>query len=373
MTELQTTPSDAPVGAQSRPWSDASLKVCDRCQARFLDMSASTQDVAPLQRCPQCFQSELITQTLSDETQPFVRPAELIIPFTLSTAEIDQAVQHFSDGIPYPPSDLTSERLRSRLNHIYLPMWLVDVQVNAEWQAEAGFNYLVVSRQERYSAQGWSSQPVEEQRVRWEPRLGRLQRTYHNISVPALEDFHRLQAVLGKFDHRKAQPFQMRLAQDVMLRMPDRLPQEAWSEAKPALQSVAADECRRAARADHLRRFVWRPEFSNLNWTLLLLPVYTTYYLDDEKRPQAVWINGQSSQISGERRASPSRARRAALIWLIMAVICFIFSLALAAASALVPPLLALAALTLTCALLACIGAITPLLQVWWFNRTVRI
>lgn len=372
MTDLQTTPSDAPAGAQSHPWGNFPLKICDHCQARFLHLNTSAHGAGSSQRCPQCFQSELVYQPFNSEIQSFDRPAELVIPFALSTAEIEQAVQRFSDGIPYPPEDLTGEQLRSRLNRIYLPMWLVDAQVNAKWQAEAGFNYFVVSHQERFSAQGWSSQPVEEQRVRWEPRLGRLQRTYQNIIVPALEDHRRMQDALGEFDHHKAQPFQTHLAQNITLRLPDRPPQEAWNEAKPTLQSLAADECRRAARADHLRRFVWRPEFSNPNWTLLLLPVYTTYYLDDEKRPQAVWINGQSGQISGQRRASSIRARRVALTWLIVAVICFLISLALAAASTFAPILLAFTALTFTCALLACIGVVVPLLRVWWFNRPVR-
>ncbi len=370
MSDFQPDPSDAPVGAQPDSWSNTSLMICEVCQARFLPLNGGAADAtAPLQRCPQCYQAELVSQALSDEIQPFIHPAELAIPFALSTADIDQAVQRFANGIPFPPSDLTGERLRSRLNRIYLPMWLVDAQVKAEWQAEAGFNYRVISRQERYSAQGWSSQPVEEQRIRWEPRLGRLQRAYQNIVVPALEDHRRLQAALGEFDLRQAQPYQIRLAQNVLLRLPDRPPQAAWSEAKPALQSAAAEECRRAARADHLRRFAWRPKFNSLNWTLLLLPVYTTYYLDDEGHPQAVWINGKSGQLSGRRRASPSRARRAALIWLIAAAICFLISLALAAASTFAPLLLALAVLALTFALLAGIGAATPLLRVWWFNR----
>ena len=48
-------------------------------------------------------------------------------------------------------------------------------------------------------------------------------------------------------------------------------------------------------------------------WTLLLLPLLSAYYLDDEGAPQAVYINGQNGTISGVRRSSMKRAQRASL------------------------------------------------------------
>ena len=99
-----------------------------------------------------------------------------------------------------------------------------------------------------------------------------------------------------------------------MARLPNRPPQDAWPDARPRFQDEATQECCQAAGGDHIREFRWSAEYDNLNWTQLLLPVYTTYYLDDEQKPQVVLIHGQSGRISGARRASLKRARRMALI-----------------------------------------------------------
>jgi hypothetical protein len=77
-------------------------------------------------------------------------------------------------------------------------------------------------------------------------------------------------------------------------------------------QSSAVKECQQACRADHLREFTWQPEFSEQNWTLLLAPVYATFYLDDENKPQPILVNGQSGKLSGSRRASLDEPKKPA-------------------------------------------------------------
>ena len=126
--------------------------------------------------------------------------------------------------------------------------------------------------------------------MRWEPRLGRLARRYQNVAAPALEEHQQLKEALGKFDLAAARPYQVNVISQAFLRLPDRPQQDAWNEAQLALQNTAAEERRQAAKADHLRQFAWQPEFENQNWTLLLMPLYTSFYLDDERQPQPVWI-----------------------------------------------------------------------------------
>jgi hypothetical protein len=338
--------------------------VCERCDWRFL----VPQSAEP-QRCPHCFQPALTPVEPHIGQIPFAQPPELALPHALSGAQLNQEVQRFATGIPYPPQDLSAENLQARLNRMYLPMWLVDCRVRANWKAEAGFDYQVVSHQERYSSNGWISQQVKEPRVRWEPRLGRLERSYANIAAPALEEHAALREALGDFDLTAARPYQPQDAQGVFIRLPDRPPQDAWSDAQLALQRAAAEECRKAARADHLRAFAWQAAFHEQHWTQLLLPVYTAYYLDDDQKPQALLIHGQSGKIHGARRASMRRATRAALAWLGVAGLIFILGLALTGGSLVAPPLLPLGILGLTLALLIALGAVIPLGQAWWFNR----
>ena len=302
-TEIQTAPAGASV---EQSWGASLVAVvCERCDWSFL-----VPEAVSLERCPNCYQPALerIDQDVSE--LPFVLPPEMTIPFALSETQLSQEILRFASGIPYPPHDLAAKNLQARLQRVFLPMWLVDASVRANWKAEAGFDYQVVSHQDRYSGSGWSSKQVKEGRVRWEPRLGRLERTYMNIPAPALEDFIALQAALGSYNLTAVRSYQPEDTRNTYVRLPNRPPQDAWSDAQMGLFNAAAEECRQAARADHLRQFSWQPEFKEQHWTQLLLPVYTAYYLDDNRQPQRLLIHGQTGKISGVRRASMQRATR---------------------------------------------------------------
>jgi hypothetical protein len=281
-------------------------------------------------------------------------------------------VRTFAQGIPFAPPDLNPQTLAARLKRVYLPQWLVDVGVRGSWQLEAGFDYQVVSHQERYSdtAGGWQTREVEETRVRWEPRQGSLERSFPNLTAPALETHARLRGQVGDFDLSAAQVYSTQSDSESFIRLPDRSQQDAWPDVVPVLQSTAASECQAACGADHYRDFRWAPEYHSQNWTLLLRPIFTTYYLDDQGHPQPVLINGQTGKISGVRKASMKRAQRTALIVLAAAVVVFIISALFTLVGLAVPILLPMGGLGILIALLTGVGAIIPILIAWQFNRS---
>ena len=339
---------------------------CERCQRIYLSRPRNTSI-----HCPYCLHPELEPQIDTGSDSALEYTPELVVPFSLSTSGMEIAIQSFARGIPFPPQDLNPPQLRSRLQPLYLPMWLVDADVKAAWQAEAGFNYEVVSHQDKFEENrgGWSTRQIKETKIRWEPRLGHLKRKYQNILAPALEEHAQMIARLDRFDMTQARAFQPQAIQDALIRQPDRSPQDAWSDARPAFQSAAASECQQASCADHLRLFKWQPEFLNENWTLMLLPIYSTFYYDDDQKPQSVLIHGQSGKISGVRRASWKRAQKTVVTLLVIAAVIFMLGLALAVASVAFPPILAFGVVGLVIAILIGIGALIPLIIVWGFNR----
>lgn len=339
--------------------------VCEKCDWQYLLPAGEA-----LPRCPHCFGAQLTPLSEHLEGLPYLRPPELIVPFALSAEMLAQRVAAFAEGIPFSPSDLNYQALRTRLHPLYLPVWLVDVEVTAAWQGEAGYDYEVVSHQDRYAdgSDGWVSQQVKERRVRWEPRMGRLQRLYPNIMSPAVEGEAVLKRHLGRYDMKAAQPYTPDLLKQEWVRLPDRSPEAAWADAEPAVRTAALEECRSAASADHFREFRWTPEYASRTWTLFLLPVYTTYYLDDAQQPQPVLIHGQTGVISGVRKASMQRARKAALIIGVVAVVLFLLSLVLLGVGVVVPPLVVLGGIGMTVAVFVGVGATIPILWAWYFN-----
>lgn len=357
----------------STPWGfTPTVYICEACDRAFILPST----VVP-GRCPQCYQNATGKTTLVPYTPPesegWLREntvPELALPNRLFQAEIDDAINHFAARIPYPPVDLAPATLYARQQVVFLPTWLVDSQVNANWKAEAGYNYQVVSHQERYDSGAWRSREVQEQRLRWEPRLGRLNRSYTNIFAPAIDEAPKIEEAIGRIDTAEAQPYHATMIENAVVRLPDRAPQDAWNDAQAALKSSAGEDCRLAANADHFRLFSWEPEFHDKNWTLLLTPLVTTYYLDDEKKVHPVWINAQTGQISGVRRASMARARRTAGWTLVVAAAVFLLGMLSMLAGAIAPPFAALGVFGLGIALALVISAMVPVIRVWNFNQS---
>jgi hypothetical protein len=294
------------------------------------------------------------------------------LSFTLSEAQLHQQLRAFADSVWFAPPDLTPQNLITRVQRLYLPMWLVDGEVEAIWQAEAGFDYQAVSHHDKYNDNqgGWSSQQVTETRIRWEPRLGRLKRTYQNRAAPSLEEEAQLRAQLGPYNREKAQPYQPQALAGTIVRLPNRSPDDAWPDVVPAFQAAAAEECRQAAQAAHIRQFRWTATYQNLNWTLLLLPAYITYYLNDEQVACPVLLHGQSGQLSGRRYGSMKRAKQTGLLIASGAVVLFGLSLLLALFSVLLPPLFLLAGIGLMAAFVIGALALLPILIVWQAKRT---
>lgn len=346
---------------------DLRAAICERCNWRYL-LPGKITDM-PL--CPHCLHARLALLDEGAEQFPYPYPPEMVAPFSVSESALEGAVRKFADGIPYPPQDLNYTAMRSRLVPVYLPMWLVDGQVCATWQADAGFDYQVVSHQEYFNENqhGWQTREVRENRVRWETRVGRLNRTYHNISAPALEDAPQVKQRLGDFRMDKLERYHPLHIENAFVRLPDRATDDAWSNAVAAFQSRAAEECREACEANHIRQYRWSAQFENLNWTLLLLPTYTTYYLDDENNYQPVLIHGQTGLISGNRRASMRRAQRTSFIFLGIALVVFLLGLILGALSVPMPPLAPLAGIAVLVGIVGALLAFIPIGVAWDFNR----
>ena len=265
----------------------------------------------------------------TDNRPVYTQPPEMMVPFRAQEEVLRRSVSQFAKSIWLAPADLQAGTLLSRLQPVYLPMWLVDAQVQGDWQAEMGFNYEIVSHREQFKNSDWQTERVKEKRVRWEPRLGRLNRTYDNQMAPALEQQAEIEGKIGRFQPKDHKPFQPEDITGTVVHLPNRPPEDAWNEAVLVLQTAVSQECRQASEADHTRNFKWSPSFANQNWTQLLLPLYTSYYLDDDNQAQMVLLHGQSGKLHGVKRASMQRARRMAGIILAVAAVFLLITLVL--------------------------------------------
>ena len=336
---------------------------CDRCDEAHLVPEGTVP-----QRCPACLRGEVAVQPayLRDE------PPELVVPYKVESGGLRRALERWSEGIWFRPADLQADVLARRARRTLVPLWLVDGRVEGAWRADVGFDYQVVSSQDRFrEGAGWRSQQVEETRVRWEPRVGRIERRYDNVAAPALDDHRQLMARLGDFEMDERRSYSPQAVDGATVRIPSLSPEAAWPQAEPAFVRTAEIDCRRAAGADHVRDFRLDAAYTDLNWTQLLLPAYVSWYEEGEE----IWpvlVNGQTGRVSGVRRASARKARTTALVLGGIGVLLFLVGGLLALLGGVFPPLIAVGLVILILGVVLGLAAPVPPIAVWRFNRGKR-
>lgn len=334
---------------------------CGHCGWTYLSTDSSTR------LCPHCSKGKLETFELDDEHMTRLAPPELVLQYRIGREQMKQIVNQFTEGIPFPPHDLNAKNLSERVKRVYLPMWLVDGAVSAQWQAQAGYDYQVESHKSSYSGGQWRTKKVYETRVEWEDRIGQLERSYDNISAPALDEHGKLMRQLGAYKVKNAEAYSAEPIRRAMVRLPNRSTEDAFREAQEGFRTRASEDVKQATEAENIRDFDWDANYSQLNWTQLLLPVYMSYYEDDDGSRRVVIINGDSGQPSGERRGSMRRAMRLMFIGLSITAIVAVVAVVIVLTDPLLDDFAATAAII---AGIIGIASLIPVAQVWRFNNS---
>jgi hypothetical protein len=296
-------------------------------------------------------------------------PPELIVPYEVPERQLASVLEQWGEGVRFRPDDLRADVLVERAVPYLVPLWLVDGRVAGPWRAEVGYDYEVVSHRDRYSqGSGWQSQEVTETRVRWEPRAGRLDRSYENVAVPALDDHRTLIGRLGDYDLNQRTDYEPEAVAEGSVRIPTVDPEAAWPEARAAFVGAARADCRRAAGGDHIRDFEIDATYDRLYWTQLLMPAYATWYREGD-RVWPVFVNGQNGRVGGVRRASMRKANTASVVLGGVAVLLFLLGGLLALAGLALPPVGIVGGLVLVVGLILAAIAPIPAISAWVFNR----
>jgi len=334
---------------------------CPDCEEAHL----APTDFLP-ERCPCCLEQRVTP----DPSHGREEPPEQVVPYAISPEEAYDKLTAWSKEILFRPAGMAPSELARRMRPYLIPLWLVDGDTSAHWRADVGFDYQVISSQDRYvDGRGWESQKLREDRVRWEPRVGRLERRYENVPAPAVDDHRDIMARLGPVELRQRRPYSpAALPDQPLIRIPSLPTEAAWPGVEDAFVRQAETDCQIAAGADHIRDFLMDGSYDDLSWTQLLIPAYVTWY-EDGRELWPILINGQSGHVDGVRRASVSQATTASLVAGGIAIGMIVVGALLALIGAALPPLLVLGGALIVLGLLLAVVAPAPLIGTWIFNR----
>ncbi len=333
---------------------------CPACKQVFLVAEHQAHII-----CPHCARAQLAAQPAVIRPEP----PELLIPFQKASETLQPIFQNFVKAVWLRPDDFNEQTLLRRCVPVFAPFWLVDACLAGSWEAEVGYDYQVKSSRDAYQAGRWVAQEVVEDRVRYEPRTGTLERRYDNAAVAALRDHARLIGKIGDYNYKQAQRFERSQLGEALLQAPDLPPESAWPAARDRLDRRAVEDCIKASGAKHVRKSAVKFTYTDLNWTQMLLPLYASYYTDDDGNVHTVLINGQTGQIGGVRMASQRKGWRAAGISAGIGVLLFLLAMLFFALSGAASTLSGFAAFLALAALGAALFAVVPAVWPWQWNR----
>lgn len=287
--------------AELKPYS------CSSCQGVFLLGKGVSSG-----HCPFCSQPDLSELGLEifEGQKLYTNPPEGWAKAQIGKKDLYWRMGEFVRSIPFPPEDCQVDKLIDRMQLLYLPGWWVDVDIDAQWNAEMGFEYEVVSHKEKFKHSNWTTEEHRRTLTRWEERIGTIKTTFHNTAANALEKWEEIENAIGSFERANEEAFEGIFDEGLSVQIPQIVPKQAWPNAEVQLYDIALQSCQEAAEAEHSRLFHWKASFTNQNWTQVLYPVFTTYYLDEEGNRQPVMIHGLTGKIYGRKKASLTKAKK---------------------------------------------------------------
>jgi len=333
---------------------------CPQCRQTFLVQAARMGQV-----CSYCGKGRL-------EAQPALlrkEPAELMVGFQKGRTDLLPIFSSFVKGVWLHNDDFNPQELVRRAIPVFWPMWLVDSDLSGDWLAEIGYDYQVKSSQESYREARWQTHEIIENRIRWEPRAGQINRHYDNVAAPALSHQSELLQNTQNYRIETAGPYKPEWLGQADLWTPNIHPENAWPLAQSGLDVKASEDCQKAAKGQHVRSFTIHTRYDKINWTQLLLPVYVSFYTDDAGQPHLVFVNGQSGAAGGARLASQRKGWQAASILASAAAVSFILGILGLVTTAVLPPAGALGILFVFLAFVLGIASIVPAAWPWQWNR----
>lgn len=256
---------------------------------------------------------------------PHLAPPELVLSLKQERKHAGYEIKKWVSKFYFPPADLVTEKLNQRLRLVYVPAWLMDTTLETSWMADAGFDYDVVSSREKLRGSSWSTEQVTRTKKDWEGRAGKLTLHYDNLPADAIEDelhFWNLVQLRKSGDRfvQAAAPYAQREAEPAAFVLPSRIPADAVNDMLPVLMERAKSDVQAACRADQVRNFNWAPKIEEQNWTQMLIPVWSTWYLDEDDRTRMVFLNGVTGHGWGEKIPSMKRTWQVGLYFLIGAL-----------------------------------------------------
>jgi DNA-directed RNA polymerase subunit RPC12/RpoP len=253
--------------------------------------------------CPFCGSNRVSSQAALPD---FIRPG-FVVPFGVNVEQCQASVKAWlGKGWMHPP-ELRNTGAVDRFTGIYLPFWIFDANIDADWKAEVGYE----ETKRRYRDGKWET----ETEIRWQWESGRVHVPIHNLLVYGTSKLSPvLLERLYPFDLSRLTVYNTGYLAGWQAQAYDISLKPAWEVGKQRMRERAKDACYSDIASSHVRNFGMTADFEDERWRYVLLPIYLSAYRFENKTYH-VMVNGQTGAIAGQKPVAWLR------VWLAIAAL----------------------------------------------------
>lgn len=268
-------------GCHARTLSDALSKLCQFCGTALVADTGADDQVAP----------------------------EAVLPFTLDRGKSREALRGWVKTRWFAPNRLKKVSEAESMKSTYLPHWTFDADTVSDYTGSRGEHYYV---SENYTVNG-ETKTRRVRKTRWYPASGTVSRDFDDVLVPATQ--HVTKEQLDKLEPWPlggAQPYQPGYVAGHHTLRYDIEPESGLTLAQQEMAPVIEQDCRGDIGGDEQRVHEVDTAYSDVQFKLMLLPVWIGCYLFGGQTYQ-VLINGVTGEVHGERPYSTVKITLAVL------------------------------------------------------------
>jgi hypothetical protein len=238
--------------------------------------------------CPFCASNQVDLRSVPDDA---LRPQH-VLPFALSADKVAALAKAWLGKGWKHPSDLAAMARVDRFMGVYLPWWIFDARLEADWECEVG-----ITTTESYTDSDGRRQTRTVTRWHWES--GHLSQSYTWVKVPGTQKVAGIDRV-GDYDWAGMKPYDPSLLAGFGAHAYDVPLPDAWDTGRQLMREWLAEACKRSAGGDKQRNLSLSADMEDEAWMYALLPAYVSAYTF-AGRTWVVVVNGVTGEVGGQR------------------------------------------------------------------------
>jgi hypothetical protein len=257
--------------------------------------------------CPYCG-TPLIESDAHEER--LIQPSYLL-PFKVSDNEIHSHMSGWLSKRWFAPNKLKTRALyNNRQQGVYIPCWTYDARTETDYTGERGDNYTVTV--------GSGKNRRTETRTRWSYASGHISLFFDDVMVPASKIITtRVMTEISNWDMMNMVEADNRFLSGFITEKYNINMQTGYTAAKSQMENEIDYAIRQDIGGDKQRIDSAKTRFSDIKFKLILLPVYMSSYIYNNKLYH-FFVNGRTGRVTGDRPYSAVKIALAVIAGLIL-------------------------------------------------------